>query len=182
MKDFTEPTRKLELSCEKLDEGEALRVVLEDFISKNGSISEDAGIQVHEWSDAPKRIRQIPNMSDYEKYTRKVIRITAQIPECSKHGMLFIAAKMYKEKALFKLDNLGMHFAAEAKLESENIHCEPVIGLLTYAVPWQGWRMEIPGSNSGRLLELCVTAMVPDDTDIEFEGYLIPDDRKNTIY
>lgn len=171
---FTQPTRKLDLSAERLGESAALRVVLEDFIAKNSRLSEDTAKSSHQWSDTPKRILETPKLSDYEKYRKQAVRITTVIPHYDTQCTLFIAAKMRKDGMLFKLNNLGMHFAAEAKLNDTGIRCEPVIGLLTYAVPWQGWRIDLPASNGVNRFVMSVTAMTPEDTEIEFDGYFIP--------
>jgi len=107
-------------------------------------------------------------------YTKKAYRITVEIPLCDVRGMLYISAKMYKDNLFFRLQNVGMHFAAKAKLDGSDLKCEPVIGLLTYAVPWQGWRIKIPAHVRGNRFEMSISAMVPDSTDIELDGFFIP--------
>ncbi len=88
--------------------------------------------------------------------------------------MIFIAAQMKKDGLTFKLNNLGMHFAAEAEMDSKKQECHPVIGNLTYAVPWQGWRIPISRLQYNSKLKLTVTAFVPKETKIDFMGYFIP--------
>lgn len=174
---FTKPTRKLELSIERLDEKDAAKVKLVDFLTGSGSFSRDTAAKSHEWNDTPKRILETPNLADYASYGKQVLRISAELPKYHKQGILFVSVKMRKDGMLFKLNNLGMHFAAEAKLNNNSIHCEPVIGLLTYAVPWQGWRIDLPESNGENRFELFITAMTPKGITLEFDGYFIPSER-----
>jgi hypothetical protein len=174
VKHFDEPARKLELSAERLEEAEALRVPLEDYIFKNSIDSEVANDNVSEWSDVPKRVKEKFNASDYAQHTKQTYRIITDIPQCDRKSILYFAASMKKDGQLLKLFNTGLFFAAEAKFDGDIINYESVIGLLTYAVPWQGWRVLVPESCGRKQFEIKITAKVPEGTEMEFEGYFIP--------
>ncbi|MDO8685602.1 MAG: hypothetical protein Q7J78_02915 [Clostridiales bacterium] len=171
---FNEPTKKLELSSDRLDETEALRVPLEDMISEDCDLPGGSKIEPPEWNDTPRRVKERLNLIDYAQYKKKTFRINTGIPQCNEQSILFIAAKLYKNKQFFKLSGVGTHFAAKAKMEGRDVKCEPVIGLLANGVPWQGWRITIPELSGGKWFEMQVAAMLPEGTDIEFDGYFIP--------
>ncbi len=147
----------------------ALRVGMEDFISQY----ENRQVK-GQYSDVPKRILETPDINTYQNYDKKVFTIETLIFKNHGDGMIFIAAQMKKDGLTFKLNNLGMHFAAEAEMDSKKQECHPVIGNLTYAVPWQGWRIPISRLQYNSKLKLTVTAFVPKETKIDFMGYFIP--------
>lgn len=174
VKQFDEPARNLELLHERLEETEALRVPLEDFILKNGMGDAEFKDDLPEWSDLPRRIKEKFNALDYAHYIKQTFRIITDIPQCGGKGILYVAASMKKDGQLLKLFQTGMHFAAEAKLEGNTMNCEPVIGLLTYAVPWQGWRVLVPESYERKQFDIKISAMIPVETEMEFECHFIP--------
>ena len=171
---FSEGTDRLELFNRSLPETAALKVTLDDFIDVSDKIRINSDQNNHQWTDTPRRITEKPQTAEYGSCERRVFQITTDIASCSKSGILYFAVKMNKDKALFKLNNVGMHFSALAKLDSQEIHCQPVIGVLTYAVPWQGWRITMPESSGKKRVEITLTALLPKYVTLDYEGYFIP--------
>lgn len=170
---FTTPTRRLELTVLPTDGSSAPETAIDRLLNGGPGLTGTGAAAYTEWQDAPPRILETVSLSDYASYVKKTAMVSAALPLPNAQGTMFIAATMQKDGLLAKLTNLGMHFAAKAEFCGKEINCEPVIGPLTYAIPWQGWRIEVPQSEGGQV-QLTVSAMVPDTTEISFTGYFIP--------
>ncbi|MFH1264676.1 MAG: hypothetical protein ABIK89_03070 [Planctomycetota bacterium] len=70
--------------------------------------------------------------------------------------------------------NIGSHFHAQGRLAGQTIACQPVLGRATHAASWQAWRIAVEPSGDPQPFELSITATLPADVELDWQGHCIP--------
>jgi len=72
------------------------------------------------------------------------------------------------------MEDVGRHFAAQARADGKQADLETVVPQETFSVPWQGWQIAVGPSDRTRDVKLLVSAMMAADLEAVCRGYFIP--------
>ena len=81
-----------------------------------------------------------------------IFRVRGKIPPTAAGGVLVVAVELRQGGHAWAPRNTGSFLTAEASVAGSSIPIQPVLGNLTYEVPWQAWRIPVsPASEPATL-------------------------------
>lgn len=105
---------------------------------------------------------------------KRSLVLHCQVPPSKHGGTVMIALEMRKAGLSALMEDVGRHFAAQAKTDGKQADLETVVPQATFAVPWQGWRIALRSSDRTQEVELLVSAMMAADLEAVCHGNFIP--------
>lgn len=121
-------------------------------------------------------VASLPQDDQTNEVARRNLTINCQVPASVKGGILVVATQLRQNGSAVMLGDVGNHFAAQAIVADQPAHAIAIVPQRTYATPWQGWRIEIKPATKAQQVELGVSAAVPDNVELIWEGHFIPTD------
>ena len=103
------------------------------------------------------------------------IRIQGQIPSTAAGGTLVVAVELRQGGHAWAPRNTGSNFTAEASVAGRSVAVQPVLGNLTYEVPWQAWRIPVAPAKETRDFELSIRSQLPADVNRTFSAHFLPE-------
>ncbi|MGA7701064.1 MAG: hypothetical protein WCB27_15750, partial [Thermoguttaceae bacterium] len=104
-----------------------------------------------------------------------IIRVQGQVPSTAAGGMLVVAVELRQGGHAWAPRNTGGNFTAEASVAGRPVPVQPVLGNLTYEVPWQAWRIPVAAAHDARDFQLSIHSRLPADVNRTFSAYFLPE-------
>ena len=108
-------------------------------------------------------------------YGPEPIRVRGRIPPTAAGGVLVVAVELRQGGHAWAPRNTGSLFTAEASVAGRSVAIQPVLGNLTYEVPWQAWRIPVARAGEPRDFELSIRSQLPAEVGREFSAYFLPE-------
>jgi hypothetical protein len=105
----------------------------------------------------------------------EMIRLKGQIPSTAAGGVLVVAVELRQGGHAWAPRNTGSNFTAEASVAGRSVAVQPVLGNLTYEVPWQAWRIPVAPARETRDFKLSIRSQLPADVNRTFSAYFLPE-------
>ena len=104
-----------------------------------------------------------------------IFHVQGKIPPTAAGGVLVVTVELHQGSHAWAPRNTGSNFTAEASVAGGSVSVQPVLGNLTYEVPWQAWRIPIAPAGEPRDFELSIRSRLPPDVSREFSAYFLPE-------
>ena len=104
-----------------------------------------------------------------------MLRVRGKIPPTAAGGVLVVAVELRQGGHAWAPRNTGSNFTAEASAAGRSVSIQPVLGNLTYEVPWQAWRIPVAAASEPRDFELSIRSRLPPNVSRDFSAYFLPE-------
>jgi hypothetical protein len=105
---------------------------------------------------------------------KRSVEVRCEVPPSKTGGLLVITLQMKRGEQDAPLANSGLYFAAAAEVLGAEVPCETIVPRGSFAAPWQGWRMAVGPSDGARSVQVLVTALIPADVALTWQGFFLP--------
>jgi hypothetical protein len=102
------------------------------------------------------------------------ISVTGQLPPTAAGGTLVLAVELRQGDRAWAPRNTGSLFTAKATLAGQAATAQPVLGDLTYEVPWQAWRIPVSAAASAREFQLELQTKLPAGLNHKLSAHFLP--------
>ena len=155
-------------------------VVLLEAVPKGGKPALDRPLAdqplPHAFSEASHRLEvKVLPPEQPDANQPATVRIRGQVPSTAAGGVLVVAVELRQGGHAWAPRNTGSNFTAEAAVAGRSTPVQPVLGNLTYEVPWQAWRIPVAAAHEARDFQLSVHFRLPPDVSRTFLAYFLPE-------
>jgi hypothetical protein len=142
---FSEPSRRLEISCSPLPPGQALRLAIE--------------------GDDPSR--------KPTEIARKSIRVETEIPPNTTEALLAITLEIRQADRLVCRSNPGHYFAGTFTREGQPVPAVPALSR-GHPAGWQTWRIALPPSDRPQPFSAVLTGAAEATMELYAQAFFLP--------
>jgi hypothetical protein len=103
------------------------------------------------------------------------IRVRSIVPPTKTGGTLVFTVELQQNGHAWAPRNTGSLFRADAIVDVRSVSAQPVLGNLTYEVPWQAWRLAVGPASEARDYEVAIRAQLPQGVEQRFSAYFVPE-------
>jgi alpha-L-fucosidase len=103
-----------------------------------------------------------------------VVRVTGRVPPTAAGGTLLIAVELQQGNHAWAPRNMGSYFTAHATFADASVAPQPVLGKLTYEVPWQAWRIPVSPGDAARNFQLNLRTTLPEGVTHRVSAFFLP--------
>lgn len=166
-------------------------VVLLELVPHGAAPSLDRPLEAAQWPDSLGEKSTVPPVtitggdpsqadnvarddSGGGKPPKRVTFAECELPATAAGGLAAITVELRRGSVAAPHGNIGVLFAATAEVDGATAEAKPILGMWTYASPWQGWRVKLGPSRQARKLRLKVTAMLDADVELTWKAHFVP--------
>jgi len=125
-------------------------------------------------ADSPKTPNEVQMRLEDLSPNKHVLALTTELPACKRGGVAVVWVQLRRNEIPEMERDNAKNFAARVQVAGTPTPLEPVVGLETYPVSWQAWRIPVGSSATPRKLEALVSVLARPGADTVAKAYFIP--------